>query len=150
MARLNLERSVTVERPVEVVRAHFLDFEHHIRANVHRSITYTLLPSDPGQQHVRQQFKVLGLPKRDEVIVELNPEGHVLQTFEIGDFAGGTVLFRLSPLGDSQTRITAEVDAPLRGLNRLLAPLLHRVVARLVETGLEEDRRDLQTYRSAS
>lgn len=146
MARLQLERSITVERPVEIVRAHFLDFEHHIRANVHRNIRYTLFPGEYDKHHVRQQFKVLGLPKTDEVIVELSSEGDVVQTFEKGDFAGGTVVFQFTPVAEGQTRITARVDAPLRGLNRLMAPLLPKIVGKLVETGLDEDRQDLKTY----
>lgn len=149
MPRLQLERSVSVNRPVEVVRAHFLDFEHHIRANVHRSIRYTVLPSDPGERRVRQNFKVLGLPKQDELVVRTTPEGNVLQTFELGDFAGGTLLFAFTPLAGGSTRITARVDAPLRGLNLLMAPLLPTIVGSLVETGLEEDRVDLQTYSPA-
>ena len=146
MPRLQLERSVTVNRPVAVVRAHFLDFEHHIRAHVHRSITYTLLASDGEQRRVRQQFRVLGLPKTDEILVAPTAEGDVLQSFEKGEFAGGTLLFRFTPLPEGGTRITARLDAPLRGINVLMAPLLPTIVAGLVDTGLEEDRLDPQTY----
>lgn len=131
---------------METVRAHFLDFEHHIRANVHRSVAYTLLASEGDERRVRQQFKVLGLPKTDEIRVALCADGDVLQTFEKGEFAGGTVLFHFTPLAEGGTRITARVDAPLRGINLLMAPLLPMIVGGLVEGGLEEDRLDLQTY----
>jgi hypothetical protein len=146
MPRLQLERSVVVNRPVEIVRSHFLDFEHHIRADVHRSISYTLLGSQGDQRKVRQQFKVLGLPKSDEILVAPTAEGDVLQTFEKGEFAGGTLLFRFTPLPEGGTRITARLDVPLRGINVLMAPLLPKIVGGLVEGGLEEDRLDLQTY----
>lgn len=150
MPRLQLERSVTVNRPVEIVRAHFLDFEHHIRTNVHRSVTYTLLASDGDKRRVRQQFKVLGLPKTDVISVAPSPQGDVVQTFEEGDFAGGSLVFRFSPLPEGGTTITAQVDAPLRGMNLLMAPLLPKIVAGLLDTGLEEDRLDLQTYNPGS
>ncbi len=54
MPRLQLERSVVVNRPVEIVRSHFRDFEHHIRAAVNRSITDTLLSSQGDQRRVGQ------------------------------------------------------------------------------------------------
>jgi len=146
MPRLQLERSVTVNRPVEIVCTHVLDFEHHIRANVHRSITYTLLASEGEQRRVRQQFKVLGLPKTDELLVAPSADGAVVQSFEKGDFAGGSLVFRFTSLPEGGTRITAQLDAPLRGMNLLMAPLLPTIVAGLVDTGLEEDRLDLQTY----
>ena len=149
MPRLKLERSIRVERPIEIVRAHFLDFEHHIRANVHRSITYTVLASTPEERRVRQNFKVLVLPKQDELLVKATPKGHVLQSFEQGDFAGGTLLAVFTPVEGGGTRITARLDVPLRGMNLLMAPLLPKIVGSLVETGLEEDRVDLQTYNPA-
>ena len=117
MANLQLERSVTVNRPVEIVCAYFLDLERHIRANVHRSVSYPLLASDGDQRRVQQQFKVLGLSKTDVILVSLCADGDVLQTLEQGEFACGTVLFHFTPRAEGCTRIKTRVDAPLRGLN---------------------------------
>lgn len=75
MPRLQLERSVAVNRPVEIVRAHGLDVEHHIRANMLRSVTCMLLASEGEQRRVRQPFKMLGLPKTEELLVAPTADG---------------------------------------------------------------------------
>ncbi len=52
-------------------------------------------------------------------------------------------LFRFEPAGES-TWIVATAVAPVRGLKRLLRPLLAVALRKLGEQALEEDRADLE------
>jgi hypothetical protein len=67
----------------------------------------------------------------------------VVQEFVKGDFAGGRIQVSFTPQG-SGTHLVAVLDVPLRGLNRLLRPLIARVVDQLTVQAIEEDRRDLE------
>lgn len=130
------------ERPVDVCRAHFLDMRHHIEHGVHRGIEYTILDEGAASCRVRQKFKVLGMTKVDEL--ELSREGdRVVQKFLAGDFAGGTLTITFTPDG-SGTKLHADFDFPLRGVNRLLKPVIFRTVKKLAAQALEEDRVDLE------
>jgi hypothetical protein len=143
MSQLKIVKECVIQRSVDVCRAHFLDFEHHIEHGVHAGVHYTELERQGAKQKVRSRFKVLGLPKVDEVIVYADAEGTVQQEFVKGDFAGGRIEVRFQPEG-AATRLVATLEVPLRGVNRALAPLLRRIVDRLTEATLAEDRRDLE------
>jgi hypothetical protein len=130
-------------RPVEVCRAHFLDMRHHIEHGVHRGIEYTILDERGASCRVRQKFKVLGMTKVDELELSRRDDGAVVQRFLVGDFAGGTLTIQFAPDG-AGTRLHADFDVPLRGVNRLLAPIVLRTVKKLTAQALEEDRVDLE------
>jgi hypothetical protein len=101
---------------------------------VHKGVHDTVLASDGSSQRLRQRFRVFGLPKTDEIEVTLSSEGHVVQDFLSGDLAGGP----------ERTHLTAAIRAPLHGMNRVIAPLVKRVVDKLTDQALEEDRVDLE------
>lgn len=143
MNQIKLQKSCLIQRPVDVVRAHFLDFDHHIAHGVHAGVHYTVLARGP-RQRVRSRFKVLGLPKEDELFVYADAAGTVVQEFVKGDFAGGTIKVHFEPDGPSRTRLRANFDVPARGLTRVLAPLVRRVLSKLADQAIEEDRRDLE------
>jgi hypothetical protein len=143
---LDIERSCVIARPIDVVRNHFVDFDHHIARRVHKGITYTVIERRGALQRVRQEFKVLGMPKRDEIEVGISPDGHVVQKFLRGDFAGGRLEIHFVADGDQRTKVTASLRAPLRGVNRLLAPIIRRVAGKLADQTIEEDRVDLEQY----
>ncbi len=144
MSRLELTKECVYRRPVDIVRAHFLDFDHHIEHDVHRGLRYSVLERLGDRQRVRVEFRVLGLPKVDELLVYVAPDGSVVEEYVSGDFAGGTLRVEFEPRGPDATRVEARIDFPLRGFNRLARPLLRRVVSRLAEQAIEEDRVDLE------
>jgi hypothetical protein len=81
--------------------------------------------------------------KRDELVLYATRDGRVVQEFLSGDFAGGTIELRFAGDGDG-TRVEARLSAPLRGMMRLLQPIVKRQVLGTVRRALEEDRADLE------
>ena len=122
------------------------DFDHHIAHGVHRGVHYIVLSRQGDTQRVQQKFRVFGMPKTDELLASQAADGSVVHEFVKGDFAGGNITVRFVPDGPARTRLEATLTAPLRGINRLIAPLLRRVVAQLTAQSLEEDRRDLEEH----
>ena len=120
-SRIQYATDCRFQRPGEVCRAHFLDMRHHIEHGVHKGVHYTILEESASSCRVRQELKVLGLTKVDELVLSRRADGGIRQDYVAGDF-----------------------DFPLRGLNRLLAPIILRTVKKLTAQALEEDRADLE------
>ena len=134
------------ERPADVCRAHFLDMRHHIEHGVHKGVHYTILDEAGDTCRVRQKFKVMGMTKVDELELRRRADGAVVQDFIAGDFAGGTLTIQFTPDGTG-TKLHADFDFPLRGFNRVIAPIILRTVKKLAAAALEEDRVDLEQGR---
>jgi hypothetical protein len=143
MSQISLEKQCVIERSVDVVRAHFLDFDHHIEKQVHKGVHYTVL-SRGRKTRVRARFKVLGLPKQDEILIYADHQGSVVQEFVNGDFAGGTLKIHFVAETPGRTRLKVVFDAPARGINLLMKPLVRSVIGRLAVQAIEEDRLDLE------
>lgn len=145
MSKYDLEVSAEcrIARPIDIVRAHFLDFHHHIARDVHKGIRYTVLGTEGNKQRVRSEFKVLGMPKVDELLV-YEEGGSVIQDFVKGDFAGGVLRVDFEVVEPALTALRAEIKAPLRGLNKLLAPVIRRMVVKLTDQAIAEDIHDLE------
>lgn len=144
MNRIQLQRSCVIQRPIEIVKSQYNDFEHHIAKGVHPGIQFTILGREGARQRIHSKFKVMGLPKTDESWVGYDASGMWVQEFTKGDFAGGTIKVKFTPEGQQATRVEAALDFPLKGMNRLMAPLVRRVVTQLSDKALEEDKRDLE------
>ena len=143
MSELFIRQHCIIRRPIDVVRAHFLDFDHHIENGVHKGVHYTVIERGP-RQRIRQSFRVLGLPKTDELIAYCDDDGSVVNDLIKGDFAGGRIRVAFSKEGETATRVEATLSAKLRGINALLAPVVRRVAEKLTIQALEEDRVDLE------
>lgn len=141
-----LHKECVIKRPLDVVRAHYLDFAHHIAHGVHRGVEYTVLERHEGgaKQRVVSRFRVMGLLKVDEIVAFATPGGEIVQRFEKGDFAGGSIRIRFEREAPGVTHLYATFDAPLRGVNRLLSGIVKRTVEKLTEQAIEEDRLDLE------
>jgi hypothetical protein len=142
MQPIQVRRTQRFRRPPDVVRSHFLDIQHHLATGVHQGVHYTILREEPHRLRLTQEFRVLGLKKKDELVLYPTADGRVVQEFLAGDFAGGGIELRFHP-EDEGTRLEATLTAPLRGVNVLLRPIIRRKVEQLTEQALEEDRRDL-------
>jgi len=143
MSQITLEKQCVIQRPIDVVRAHFLDFDHHIRKEVHKGVHYTVLARG-AQTRVRSRFKVLGLSKQDEILVYEDHQGNVVQEFVRGDFEGGTLTIRFSEEAPERTRLRAIFDVPARGMNWLMKPIVRSVISKIADQAIEEDRVDLE------
>jgi hypothetical protein len=143
MSQITLEKQCVIERPIDVVRAHFLDFDHHIQKDVHKGVHYTVL-SRGAQTRVRSRFKVLGMPKQDEILVYEDHQGNVVQEFVRGDFEGGTLKIEFQEQAPGRTHLRASFDVPARGINWLMKPIVRSVISRIAEQAIEEDRVDLE------
>jgi hypothetical protein len=143
MAPIEIRRTKHFKRTPDVVRCHFLDMQHHIAVEVHHGVDYRILEEAAQRLRLTQQFRVMGMKKQDELVLYPTPDGRVIQEFLAGDFAGGGIELRFHADAGG-TRLEAVITAPLRGLNKLLRPLIRRTVAKLVDQALEEDRVDLE------
>jgi len=143
-SRLVLNIDCRFRRPLDVVRSHFLDMRHHVDHDVHKGVRYTILDERDDRCRVVQRFKVLGMTKRDELVLYRDGQGNVVQDFVKGELAGGRLTLRFFADDADTTKATLTFDVPLRGINRLLRPVLQRVVVKTARQALEEDRVDLE------
>jgi hypothetical protein len=143
MAPIEIHRTKHIARTPDVLRCHFLDMHHHVAVSVHHGVTYRILDEEPQRLRVRQEFRVMGMKKKDELVLYATRDGRVIQEFLAGDFAGGGIELHFHAEGGG-TRVEAILTAPLRGINKLLRPLIKRTVEKLVDQALEEDRIDLE------
>jgi hypothetical protein len=117
--------------------------QHHLAHDVHHGVRYTILSEEPKRLRLTQDFKVLGMKKKDELVLYATSDGRVIQEFLRGDFAGGGIELIFHPDGDG-TRVDARLWAPLRGMNKLLTPIIRWQVGKITDQALEEDRVDLE------
>jgi len=143
MASIEVRRSVFFRRAPDVVRCHFLDIQHHVATDVHRGVKYAIVKEEADRLQITQDFRVLGLPKHDEIVLYATRDGRVVQEFLRGDFAGGGIELSFQAQGEG-THLEAVLRAPLRGMNRLLAPVIAWQVGKITDRALEEDRIDLE------
>ena len=134
----------TVRRPLDIVRAQFFDFEHHIRRNVHKGTTFTILESAPDRFRLRVETRLGLLPLRDEWLVHRLDDGSILHSFVTGPLAGGGIEIRFSPAGEGSTVVDGRIFAPKRGVVRLFAPLFRAILRKTGERSLDEDLIDLE------
>jgi hypothetical protein len=66
-SRISYAIDCRYQRPISVVRAHFLDMRHHIEHGVHKGVDYTILEEAGDRCRIRQKFKVMGMTKVDEL-----------------------------------------------------------------------------------
>jgi polyketide cyclase/dehydrase/lipid transport protein len=144
MTVLVIHASARIARPIEVVRRHFMDVEHHRANGIHPAIEFTLLPSagSPNEVRHRRKTHMMGVPLVDEVVSRRQPDGSVIESFVAGDSAGTKVTFRFE--GSDETEVTMTVELPLAGIRRLAAPIVRRLTQRRMIKALDEDRRDLE------
>jgi hypothetical protein len=141
---LVVSASTRIARPIDVVRRHFTDVDHHARNRVHPDVEFTPL-SDSGEvRRFRKTIRILGIPVVDEVVLRRQPDGSITEDCVAGHSAGMRLVSRFRADGPELTATTLTVQMPVRGLKRLAAPWLRFVIARRLSKALDEDRRDLE------
>ena len=147
---LVLSASVHIARPIDVVRRHFSDVDHHTRNPVHPDVVFTPLADSGQERRFRKTIRILGIPVVDEVVLRRQADGSITEDSVAGPNTGMRLVSRFREDGPDLTATTLSVEMPVRGLKRLATPLLKRFVRRQLTKALDEDRRDLESGRYPS
>ena len=144
---LEVSVSMRIGRPIDVVRRHFMDVDHHVKHLVHPGVEFTPVAQSEDECRFRKTIRIAGLPVADEVVLRRQPDGSVTEDSIAGPSKGMRLTSRFREDEPDQTLTTLTVEMPVPGVKRLLAPLLRRMVLRRLTTALDEDRRDLENGR---
>jgi hypothetical protein len=136
--------SIRIARPLDVVRQQFGDVRHHVSRAVHPDVKFTVLSESGNECRYRHEVRVAGVCQVAEVILKREADGSQTNYFVSGNNVGMKVIHTFQPDGTDATIAGVTVQLPLRGLRKVLAPLVHLAVRRKLEKGLQEDRRDLE------
>jgi len=147
---LVVSASTDIARPIDVVRRHFSDVDHHTKNPVHPDVEFTPLVDRGDERRFRKTIRILRIPIVDEVVLRRQADGSITEDSVAGPSTGMRLVSRFRADGPDLTATTLTVEMPVRGLRRLAAPLLRRLVLRRLTKALDEDRRDLEGGRYPS
>ena len=142
-AGIHVHVSRTIERPLEVVRQHFLDMEHHQRHPVHASARFEVIEQSPSHCEYAQKTAVGPFTLSERSRLDL-VDGKVVNRCVEGANEGMVNTFSFRELGPSKTEVAVDVRLPKTGARWLFAPILRGMLARGFAQALEEDRVDLE------
>jgi hypothetical protein len=139
-------QQITINQPVERVRAQFGDVAHHERTGVHRGVTFTVVAERPDYCEYQQTTRMGFVRIRQSFRLERDDPACQVNVLTAGAFTPGSITFEIEPTAIADTTVvTATLRAPLRGVTARLAPLLRPALARSLAKALREDRRDLES-----
>ena len=144
MASLVVNAEKLIARPIEVVQAQFVDIQHHATTPVHADLHVGNVRPQQGGCRFTGRRRVFGMLQEDEFEVLRDADGNSTLRSLSGANAGLLITQKFEAEGTERTRVRATVDYPLRGIFRLLAPLVRIGLQRDLATALEEDRFDLE------
>ncbi|HUS65266.1 MAG TPA: hypothetical protein VMZ28_12015 [Kofleriaceae bacterium] len=142
MNTIELVETIRIERPIEVVRPHFMDFDHHIAQNVHKKVRFTIVEQEPGRVRIRQTVPVIGT---DDMEITSSPDGAVTQRNIAGPNVGLVIAVQFRADGPNATELTATLNMPVSGWKALLKPLLKVMLRSIGRGALREDKQDLES-----
>ncbi len=148
MNNLSIEESIEIEAKPNLVRRQFADVAHHERAALHRGVRFEVLDQDDHRCRYRQTSHLGPLRLKQEIELARRDSGPLVNTITKGQFTGGTISFVIRPVdggGETQSAVTARLEGPLRGPQRLLAAVLKRQVSKALARALTEDKADLES-----
>jgi len=144
MSNVVVNSEKIIARPINEVQSQFIDFAHHERAAVHKGFQVSnVRPLATGCLFTGRR-RVFGALQEDEYEVRVNSDGSSIMRSISGTNVGTTIKQTFQPQGPNSTLVRLEVDMPLKGLFRLLAPLMRLGVQQDLKSALEEDRIDLE------
>jgi hypothetical protein len=143
---LEVTQHITIDQPLERVRAQFGDVAHHERTGVHRGVTFTVVAERPEYCEYQQTTRVGFVRIRQSFRLERDDPACQVNTLTAGAFAPGSITFEIVPADTADaTVVTATLRAPLRRPMAFFAPLLRPALSRSLAKALREDRRDLES-----
>ncbi len=140
-----VDREIVIGCPGDLVTRQFGDVAHHQRTGVHRGVQFEVLEDDGQTCRYRQISRVGPLRIVQELVLDRQPDGTLVNSVTAGQFAGGSITFRVAAVDASTSRVAVRLEAPLRGVSRLASPFLRRVVRRSLGAALAEDKHDLES-----
>jgi len=141
---LRVHGETIIERPLATVQAQFADMAHHAATGVHKALAVGNVRPQANGCRFTGRRRVLGLVQEDEMEVErLSDGGSVLRSLS-GSNAGLVITQAFEALGPDRTRVRTTVELPVRGMRKLLAPLLRVALRQDLATALAEDKADLE------
>ena len=144
MASVQVSAEKRIARPIEVVRAQFIDWVHHEQTQVHSALVLSHVRPTPGGVALTSRRRVLGLWQEDQMEFMREANGDSTARSVAGANVGLTVTQTFEEQGADATLVRLTVDMPLKGLMAWLKPLVRLGIARDLALGLEEDRVDLE------
>lgn len=133
-----------IARPIDVVRAQFVDMKHHAGTRVHASLEVSNVRPQVGGCRFTGRRRVLGLLQEDEIEVLSLDDGTSTLRSVAGSNAGLLITQSFESVDTNTTRIRSRVEMPLKGMLKLITPLVRMGLQRDLAIALEEDRVDLE------
>jgi hypothetical protein len=147
---LVVSASTHIARPIDVVRRHFSDVDHHTRNPVHPDVEFMPLVDRGDERRFRKTIRILGISVADEVVLRCQADGSITEDSVAGPSTGMRLVSRFRADGPDLTATTLTVEMPVPGFRRLAAPLLRQLIGWRLVKALDEDRRDLEGGRYPS
>ena len=147
MSKLDVQRSISIAAPSDVVRRQFGDVAHHAETGVHRGVRFEVIDDHPARCRYRQISRVGPIRLVQELELDRHRDGQLVNTVVRGQFEGGSISFDVQPNGADRSTVRARLQADVRGLAALVAPVLRHNIGRALDRALAEDREDLESGR---
>jgi hypothetical protein len=144
MSNIVVHAEKLIARPIEEVQSQFVDMAHHARVRVHAALEVSNVRPQDGGCRFTGRRRVLGMLQEDEFEVARRADGMSTLRSVSGTNAGLVITQTFVSEGPERTRVRTIVDMPLRGMLKLLSPLVRIGLQRDLATALEEDRFDLE------
>ena len=144
MSTIVVHGEKVISRPIEVVQSQFVDFEHHARTRVHADLGVSNVRPQEGGCRFTGSRRVFGMLQEDEIEVARDADGNSTLRSLSGSNAGLLIKQRFEAEGPDRTCVHFTIEYPVRGMLRLLTPLVRMGLQRDLRIGLEEDRIDLE------
>ena len=137
--------AIDIDRPTDVVRAHFFDVDHAIRDNLHHGVTLRRLPPEaPGELRVEEETKVLARPQVGIFVIESGEGGAFVKRYVAGPNAGTSLVASFAPAATpSHTAVTLVAFVGEGGYRTGLGRLSPLGLEKLLQKTLGEHRRAL-------
>lgn len=145
MSTIDVQRSISIAAPADIVRRQFGDVAHHAATGVHRGVRFEVIDDGPTRCRYRQVSRVGPLRFVQELDLNRRDDGRLVNTVVRGQFEGGTISFEVQPDGADRSTVLAHLQAEVSGLSAFAAPLLRRSVRGALDRALAEDREDLES-----
>ena len=145
---VEVKHQVWIAAPVDKVRSQFADLNHHIDANVHPKLRFSVLAQEGQRARYTQEVKLLGMKQRDLFERTIDDDGTIHDVSIDGFNKGGRMDFHFTPDTDSGqpgTRVDITIRIPTPPLMGWAAPLLKKQVTKEVTAAALEDKRDIES-----
>lgn len=144
MASIVVQGEKLIAKPIGMVQAQFVDMGHHHSSGVHKDLEVSNVRILEGGCVFTGRRRVFGMLQQDEIEVQRKPDGSSTLRSLAGTNAGLLITQVFEAVGEDKTRVRTTVDFPVKGMMKLLAPLVRLGLERDLATALEEDRYDLE------